>query len=224
MNNKKRHYYGGGKNRNRQKFQSERVSINKVYDSNGPSGRQRGNASTLYEKYVTLARDASVSGDRVLSENFMQHAEHYLRIVNSIQEQMQSSYKEYQQQPHISEEQPRIAEDQNTNANIPPQYSNEETPSTLPTEAQDNTKEKTVMRRKTYPFARRKQNEIEKTVDKSSVQQETSLESNNQENNHGLMEEEAPKEVTKPKRTPRKRTTTKASSEEAETTNNVDSK
>ena len=37
-------------------------------------------------KYETLARDATSAGDRVAAENFMQHAEHYLRISNAIKE------------------------------------------------------------------------------------------------------------------------------------------
>jgi hypothetical protein len=35
------------------------------------------------EKYLTLARDASASGDRIAAENFYQHAEHYYRILNA---------------------------------------------------------------------------------------------------------------------------------------------
>ncbi|MFT6072340.1 MAG: hypothetical protein ACJAXL_000877, partial [Alphaproteobacteria bacterium] len=97
---KRRNHYNNSsnnKNRPRPRSPNERPSINKVYDSNGPTGRQRGNASTLYEKYGTLARDMNVSGDRVMSENLMQHAEHYLRIVHEIQEQMQASQREQAQ-------------------------------------------------------------------------------------------------------------------------------
>lgn len=52
------------------------------YESNGPEGRVRGNAAQVYEKYLQLARDAQSGGDRVLGESFMQHAEHYYRILN----------------------------------------------------------------------------------------------------------------------------------------------
>ncbi|MEZ5648184.1 MAG: DUF4167 domain-containing protein [Alphaproteobacteria bacterium] len=52
-----------------------------VFDSNGPDVRIRGTAHQVYEKYLGLARDASGSGDRVASENFLQHAEHYYRII-----------------------------------------------------------------------------------------------------------------------------------------------
>lgn len=58
-----------------------------TFDSNGPDVRIRGNAHQIYEKYLALARDASSSGDRIQAENYYQHAEHYFRIVNAIQEQ-----------------------------------------------------------------------------------------------------------------------------------------
>ena len=53
----------------------------RVYESNGPDVKVRGNASHVAEKYVNLARDATVSGDPVAAENYLQHAEHYFRIV-----------------------------------------------------------------------------------------------------------------------------------------------
>lgn len=59
-------------------------SRNQVYDSNGPGIRVRGNAHQVVEKYQALARDASAQGDRVLMENYLQHAEHYYRIILAI--------------------------------------------------------------------------------------------------------------------------------------------
>jgi len=56
---------------------------NQTYDSNGPGARVRGNPSQIYEKYQQLARDAASSGDRVGAENFLQHAEHYFRLMNA---------------------------------------------------------------------------------------------------------------------------------------------
>ena len=52
------------------------------FDSNGPSIRIRGNAHQVYEKYLQLARDANVAGDRITAENMYQHAEHYYRLIN----------------------------------------------------------------------------------------------------------------------------------------------
>jgi hypothetical protein len=51
------------------------------FDSNGPEGRVRGNAQQVYEKYLTMARDAMAAGDRIAMENYFQHAEHYLRVI-----------------------------------------------------------------------------------------------------------------------------------------------
>ena len=54
-----------------------------VYDSNGPEVRIRGTANQVHEKYLALAKDATSSGDYVLAESYMQHAEHYQRVINS---------------------------------------------------------------------------------------------------------------------------------------------
>jgi hypothetical protein len=48
--------------------------------------RVRGNAWQVHEKYQALARDAQSSGDRVAAENYLQHAEHYYRIIEAINE------------------------------------------------------------------------------------------------------------------------------------------
>jgi hypothetical protein len=61
---------------------------NRAYDSNGPEVKIRGTASHIYEKYLQLARDANGSGDRVMAENYLQHAEHYYRIVAATQAQL----------------------------------------------------------------------------------------------------------------------------------------
>jgi|GEM_PF-1444457 len=64
-----------------------------VYDSNGPEVRIRGNAYQVYDKYQALARDAQAAGDRVKTENYLQHAEHYYRIILAIQEATGEAYK-----------------------------------------------------------------------------------------------------------------------------------
>ncbi|MBT5663220.1 MAG: DUF4167 domain-containing protein [Alphaproteobacteria bacterium] len=50
-------------------------------ESNGPSIKVRGSSKQIYEKYISLARDAQSSGDNVLEESYFQHAEHYARIL-----------------------------------------------------------------------------------------------------------------------------------------------
>lgn len=57
----------------------------RVYDSNGPDVKVRGSAQQVAEKYVQLSRDAQSAGDRVMAENYMQHAEHYYRILAAAQ-------------------------------------------------------------------------------------------------------------------------------------------
>jgi hypothetical protein len=70
---------GGGNSGNRR----SQHSPNRSYDSNGPNVRIRGTATQVYDKYCALARDANSAGDRVSAENFLQHAEHYFRIINA---------------------------------------------------------------------------------------------------------------------------------------------
>jgi hypothetical protein len=53
---------------------------NRSFESNGPGVKLRGTAAQVFDKYLSLARDASTSGDRVSAENFYQHAEHYYRL------------------------------------------------------------------------------------------------------------------------------------------------
>ena len=53
-----------------------------TFDSAGPDVRVRGNAHQVFERYISMARDATASGDRVSAENFYQHAEHYYRILS----------------------------------------------------------------------------------------------------------------------------------------------
>jgi len=54
---------------------------NRNMESNGPDVKIRGTASHIAEKYSSLARDAQSSGDIVAAENYLQHAEHYNRLI-----------------------------------------------------------------------------------------------------------------------------------------------
>ena len=58
--------------------------------------RMRGNAQQLMEKYLAMARDASSAGDRVLAENYFQHADHYYRVLNARFEQQQNNGNRHQ--------------------------------------------------------------------------------------------------------------------------------
>ena len=61
--------------------------LTRVYKSNGPDVKIRGTASHIAEKFLQLARDAQSSGDPIAAENYLQHAEHYFRLIASAQEQ-----------------------------------------------------------------------------------------------------------------------------------------
>lgn len=71
-------------NQNRSRGQSP---LSRNFESNGPDVKIRGNAAHIAEKYMSLARDAQSSGDNVKSENYLQHAEHYNRIIMAAQTQ-----------------------------------------------------------------------------------------------------------------------------------------
>ena len=60
-------------------------TMNRSYDSHGPDVRIRGTAQHLAEKYLQLARDAHTGNDPVAAENFLQHAEHYFRLIAAVQ-------------------------------------------------------------------------------------------------------------------------------------------
>ena len=72
------------KNRNR----SVGNIINRVFDSSGPEGKVRGTPQQIIDKYNQLARDSQLSNDRVSTENFQQHAEHYVRLLSEAQREM----------------------------------------------------------------------------------------------------------------------------------------
>lgn len=60
---------------------------NRPFDSTGPDVKIRGTAAHIYEKYLQLARDAGSLGDRVQQETYLQHAEHYFRVLMAAQQQ-----------------------------------------------------------------------------------------------------------------------------------------
>ena len=80
--NEDRSFY---KNSSDQKLNSD-FSNNSNFIRRNP-GRNNQNASTLVEKYTSLAKEAISNGDKILSENYLQHAEHFIRILGD-QEKM----------------------------------------------------------------------------------------------------------------------------------------
>jgi len=87
-----RHHGGGGGNG------GIPLNRNHVFDSNGPDLRIRGTSQQLFEKYLQLGRDATSGGDRVMAESYFQHAEHYFRILNAMNQAAQQGQANGQQQ------------------------------------------------------------------------------------------------------------------------------
>jgi hypothetical protein len=84
-----------GRNRNR-----GHNPLTRVYESNGPDVKVRGTAHHIAEKYVQLARDAQASGDPITAEGYLQHAEHYFRLIAAAQAQFAQQNPHQQHQPY----------------------------------------------------------------------------------------------------------------------------
>lgn len=85
------------KSRSRNKSNRQRSIgniINRVFDSSGPEGKVRGTPQQIIEKYLALARDAQLGNDRVAEQNFLQHAEHYTRLLGEAQRELAREQEE----------------------------------------------------------------------------------------------------------------------------------
>jgi len=69
--------------------------LTRTFESNGPDVKIRGTAHHVTEKYLQLARDAQSSGDPVMAESYLQHAEHYYRIIAAAQQAQQQAQVGY---------------------------------------------------------------------------------------------------------------------------------
>lgn len=90
-NNNNNNQNRGGKNQN---------PLSRSFESNGPEVKIRGTPAHIAEKYIALARDALSSGDTVMAENHLQHAEHYNRIIMAYREQMQTDQQNNNRNNH----------------------------------------------------------------------------------------------------------------------------
>ena len=84
-----RNFKGNG---DRPKFGAN-YSNNENFKRKAP-GRNNHNAPKLIEKYNDLAREASSNGDKILSENYLQHADHFTRILNEQENLKKIKYSE----------------------------------------------------------------------------------------------------------------------------------
>ena len=83
-------------------------------------GRNNHNASKLIEKYNNLAREALSTGDKILSENYFQHADHFTRIINEkgMQKKMDNlNEADEKKVDTLSEKEPKKTDEIQTEAN-----------------------------------------------------------------------------------------------------------
>ncbi len=93
--------------------------LTRSYESNGPDVKIRGTAHHVGEKYLQLARDAQSSGDPVMAESYLQHAEHYFRLIASAQQAQQQAIYGYQRAPG---EQAEPEDDDDDFGNLPDRF------------------------------------------------------------------------------------------------------
>ncbi len=89
---------------------------NRPFESNGPDVKIRGTAAQIYEKYMQYARDAQSSGDRVKFENYLQHAEHYFRIMAATMPREQRFAQQSGEGGFMSQGEPREMEEASPDA------------------------------------------------------------------------------------------------------------
>ena len=81
-----------GRNNNNNSNRKGPNPLSRSYESNGPDVKIRGTAHHIGEKYLQLARDAQSSGDPVMAESYLQHAEHYFRLIAAAQQAQQTPF------------------------------------------------------------------------------------------------------------------------------------
>ena len=91
--------------------------LTRSYESNGPDVKIRGTAQHVAEKYLQLARDAQSSGDTIMAESLLQHAEHYFRLIASAQTQQTNGYGRSQTDAEIE-----LAEDDDDFTALPDRF------------------------------------------------------------------------------------------------------
>lgn len=75
--------------------------LTRSYESNGPDVKIRGTAQHIAEKYLQLARDAQSSGDTIMAESLLQHAEHYFRLIAAAQAQQVNGFGRPQMEAEV---------------------------------------------------------------------------------------------------------------------------
>ena len=116
-NNFRRNRYKNYSDRNNHKNENGKI-INDLQNGSNfirkNAGRNNYNASRLIEKYSNLAREALSSGDKILSENYFQHAEHFVRVL----EEKDAQFNKDQIPKEIVKVKEKTDQDQNNTNNI----------------------------------------------------------------------------------------------------------
>lgn len=112
---------GGNNNNNNNSNRKGPNPLTRSYESNGPDVKIRGTAQQVAEKYTTLARDAQSSGDRVMAENYLQHAEHYNRIIATALAQQQQFQQQRESQDDFDDDGDEDRGERETRAHEQPQ-------------------------------------------------------------------------------------------------------
>ncbi len=102
-NNGDRNYIRNGNN---QKLVSD-FSNSSNFRRNYP-GKNNQNASKLIEKYTTLAKEALSNGDKILSENYLQHADHFVRVMGEKQKEKNINSTKENETNQISPDKPSL--------------------------------------------------------------------------------------------------------------------
>ena len=117
-NNYRRNRYKNHTDRNHQKNGNGSALINDLHNGSNfqrkNHGRNNHNASKLIEKYSNLAREALSNGDKILSENYFQHAEHFIRVLEEKENSLNKNQILKDSKPTIEKnDQEKAGENQN---------------------------------------------------------------------------------------------------------------
>ena len=73
---------GRSRNTGKRNPNQNQNSRSRNYENSGSENKVRGSSQQILDKYLALARDASLAGDRIAAEGYHQYAEHYFRLLN----------------------------------------------------------------------------------------------------------------------------------------------
>ena len=118
-NSYRRNWYKNHIDRNHQKNGNGSALINDFHNGSNfqrkNHGRNNHNASKLIEKYSNLAREALSNGDKILSENYFQHAEHFIRVLEEKENSLNKNQILKDSKPNIEKNNQEKADENQNN-------------------------------------------------------------------------------------------------------------